>query len=184
MLKRIAEARPVVVASTFVIHLALSSLALYIFWSGPIEVVVAVLAAFFELLLFGWLLAIGLHFNSLLSHKLTLGDAWPKVAFVFAVAYCSVSFLLFDPATHPSLQMAMFPLHVLTVVANFYLLWFGVRSLRTFELGHAASLNESAGLFVLVWLLSVPLPIGPFLVQRRVRALSTKQRSKTHDFAP
>jgi len=169
----IAKASPWLVASVFVGALALAATVLAL---APLPVTfgIALLTAIFEFVLFGWLLGVGLYFNARLHSGPLVPALLPKVAFAFTLAYALFGIpLLFGQPTD-SVSVAVLPLHLLAMVANFFLLWFGCSALRSFELGRRASFYDFAGPFFVVWLLCVPLPIGPFIVQSRARQLASE----------
>lgn len=173
MAKSITTAHPLVVSGAIFAAMVLGLAVLFV-WPLPIAVGMAVLGGSLEVVLVGWLLALGLHFNSEVPSEICIGSRLPKAAFALAVAYWFVSFLFFDPGSSPSVRLLLLPFHLLAMAANFYLLWFASRSLKSRELGHAASFYEAAAPFILVWLLSIPIPIGPYIVQRKARTLAAR----------
>jgi hypothetical protein len=121
------------------------------------------------LLFLSWLVSIGWVSNQQVSAVLRPTIRWFFAAAVYAIAYFAFAsyFLPSSLSTGGDLPWMIFAMHLLAMVAVFYVLGFSAKNLIMSERQSPVSFFDYSGPFFLLWF----FPIGVWFVQPRVNRL-------------
>ena len=123
------------------------------------------------ILLLGWLLSIGFAANRRVKQELRQKTRLAIGCAIYAASYIGLaSFLWPSPgsfSSEPGSMGLIVPLHLLAMVAMFYVLAFAAKNVIMAERQAAISFFDYSGPFFLMWF----FPVGVWLVQPRVNRL-------------
>jgi hypothetical protein len=128
--------------------------------------------AFGMLCFMGWLWAMGMFCNSL-NDPVTGGRTrFFQVALIYPLLYMCAFVALFFYSSSSISPWVIVPLHLFAMFCMFYDLYFVSKNLTMAETGRAATFNDYAGPFFLVWF----FPLGIWFVQPRVNRLYARRK--------
>ena len=126
-------------------------------------------------LLLAWLLSIGFAANRRVEQNLRLNTRLAVGSAVFAAGYTALAPFIWpgpgDLSSGEGSMALVFPLHILAMIALFYVLAFAARNIIMAERQSPVSFFDYSGPFFLMWF----FPIGVWFVQPRVNRIVAGQ---------
>ena len=157
----------------FLISAVLLALNEYTSFAGAL---LAIALLVFVLLFYTWFYSIGVNLYSKLPDEATMPVKWFRISVVLPILYfLLLSILIIFESTsafssgskNSDFLPIILPLHFLTMVCNFFCLYFISKSLRMVEIRKRVVFNEFIGEFFLIWF----FPIGIWFIQPRINKI-------------
>lgn len=121
-----------------------------------------------------WLWSMGLFLNSIVDPKLRRGTRLFGVSLAYTLIYVFVFAPVFS-SSDPLIVLLMLPLHLFTIFAMFYSIYFVARSLVQVERGGPAPFYGYASPFFLLLF----FPVGVWFTQPRINRLYQQRATAT-----
>jgi len=152
---------------------------LCLLWGVPFEpLVVATIGLFLMIVLFGWMLSVGVWCNARLPEKRQSSVVLFIVALIIPLAYLLMYILLYlpqlqvdGPPDKPPLWLL--PMHMLSMLAIFYAFWFTWSKFKSLLENEDADFMIFSSTFFMLFI----FPLGVWIIQPNVNLLYHKLSS-------
>ncbi len=154
--------------------IVLPTLIVYMLRFSFTKLLIATIALFMMIVVFGWLYSLGSWSNAQLPDNLkktvlpyALGLATPIIYLMLVII---LYFPLLESGTPPPPPSWMMPMHFLSMLGVFYGIWFSARQYMALQRGHEVDFMIFSSTFLMMWI----FPLGIWIIQPSVNELFDK----------
>ena len=141
---------------------------------------IATIALFMMIVVFGWLYSIGSWANTQLPDHLKKSVLLYGLGLLTPILYLLLVIILYfpllDSSSPPPPPSWMMPMHFLSITGIFYGIWFSARQYMALQKGHDVDFMIFSSTFLFMWI----FPLGVWMIQPSVNELFDKlENTKT-----